>query len=122
VIADAHSYQGGGTSSFVSYTGGGCSSRLVSAAGYANPFAHAQVSASRIDQGVDYGGCAYPVGSGCWRFARGLVADRTAGAVITRDHNAPKRLSRRCTCRVLVAMTTTSRHVARAGRRFAASW
>jgi hypothetical protein len=56
VLADAHRYRGNGTSSFVSVTGGGCSSQFVNAAGYANPFAHAQVSASRIDQGVDYGG------------------------------------------------------------------
>ena len=55
VIADAHHYQGAGSASFVSYTGG-CSSQFVSAAGYVNPFAHAQVNASRIDQGVDYGG------------------------------------------------------------------
>ena len=30
--------------------------RRVSSAGYVNPFAHAQVTPSRIDQGVDYGG------------------------------------------------------------------
>ena len=55
VIADAHTYQGSGTSSFVSY-GGGCTNQFVGATGYVNPFAHAQVNASRIDQGVDYGG------------------------------------------------------------------
>jgi hypothetical protein len=55
VIADAHSYQGHGAS-FVSYGGGGCTSQFGSAAGYVNPFAHARVVASRIDQGVDYGG------------------------------------------------------------------
>jgi hypothetical protein len=55
VIADAHSYQGSGAASFVSSTGG-CGSQFASAAGYVNPFAHAQVTASRIDQGVDYGG------------------------------------------------------------------
>jgi hypothetical protein len=54
VIADAHSYQGGGQTVFA---GGatGCAA-AVSSAGYVNPFAHAQVTASRIDQGVDYGG------------------------------------------------------------------
>jgi hypothetical protein len=56
VMTDAHSYQGSGGTSFVSYNAGGCSSQFVSVAGYVNPFAHAQVSASRIDQGVDYGG------------------------------------------------------------------
>jgi len=56
VIGDAHSYQGSGTSSFVSSGSGGCNGQFVSAAGYVNPFAHAQVNASRIDQGVDYGG------------------------------------------------------------------
>lgn len=55
VIADAHSYQASGTTTFAS-TGGSCSSPAASPAGYVNPFAHAQVTASRIDQGVDYGG------------------------------------------------------------------
>lgn len=55
VIADAHSYQGSGTASFVSNTAS-CTSASASPAGYVNPFAHAQVDASRIDQGVDYGG------------------------------------------------------------------
>jgi hypothetical protein len=54
VIGDAHSYQGGGPTTFAGATTG-CSA-AVSSAGYANPFAHAQVTASRIDQGVDYGG------------------------------------------------------------------
>lgn len=55
VIADAHSYKGSGTTSFVSGTGG-CSAQFASAAGYADPFAHGHVVASRIDQGVDYSG------------------------------------------------------------------
>ncbi|MGO9972332.1 MAG: hypothetical protein ACLP01_05890 [Solirubrobacteraceae bacterium] len=54
VIADAHSYQGSGQTSFVDTTTG-CAA-AVSSAGYVNPFAHAQVTPSRIDQGVDYGG------------------------------------------------------------------
>lgn len=54
VIADAHSYQGSGQTVFAGGTTG-CSA-AVSSAGYVNPFAHAQVTASRIDQGVDYGG------------------------------------------------------------------
>jgi hypothetical protein len=55
VVADAHSYQGNGATTFVAGTGA-CSAAAASAAGYVNPFAHAQVTASRIDQGVDYGG------------------------------------------------------------------
>jgi hypothetical protein len=54
VIADAHLYQGGGRTTFVSGTTG-CGVP-ASAAGYVNPFAHARVAASRIDQGVDYSG------------------------------------------------------------------
>jgi len=54
VIADARSYQGSGQTVFAGGTTG-CSA-AVSSAGYVNPFAHAQVTASRIDQGVDYGG------------------------------------------------------------------
>jgi hypothetical protein len=54
VIADAHSYQGGSQTTFAGGTKG-CSA-AVSSAGYVNPFAHAQVTASRIDQGVDYSG------------------------------------------------------------------
>jgi hypothetical protein len=54
VIADAHSYQGSGQTVFAGGTTG-CSA-AVSSAGYVNPFAHAQVTSSRIDQGVDYGG------------------------------------------------------------------
>jgi len=56
VIADAHRYQGAGQSSFVSSAAGSCPAAAIGAGGYVNPFAHAQVSASRIDQGVDYGG------------------------------------------------------------------
>jgi len=54
VIADAHRYQGSGQTTFA---GGqtGCAA-AASSTGYLNPFAHAQVMASRIDQGVDYGG------------------------------------------------------------------
>jgi hypothetical protein len=55
VIADAQRYQGTGTTGFVSESAG-CSAVSVSPAGYVNPFAHAHVAASRIDQGVDYGG------------------------------------------------------------------
>jgi hypothetical protein len=54
VIADAHSYQGSGQTVFAGGTTG-CAA-AVSSAGYVNPFAHAQVAPSRIDQGVDYGG------------------------------------------------------------------
>jgi len=54
VIADAHSYQGSGQTTFAGGTTG-CSLAARSA-GYVNPFAHAQVTPSRIDQGVDYGG------------------------------------------------------------------
>ncbi len=36
--------------------GATCGAAAVNAAGYVNPFAHAQVSPSRVDQGVDYGG------------------------------------------------------------------
>src|SRR5581483_5220853 len=54
VIADAHRYQGAGQAVFVGEATG-CSAP-ISYAGYVNPFAHAQVVASRIDQGVDYGG------------------------------------------------------------------
>jgi hypothetical protein len=54
VIADAHRYQGGGQTTFVAGTPG-CAA-AANSAGYVNPFAHAQVVASRIDQGVDYGG------------------------------------------------------------------
>lgn len=55
VIADAHRYRGSGRTTSAG-TGTGCAAASVSAAGYVNPFAHAQVTASRIDQGVDYGG------------------------------------------------------------------
>ena len=54
VIADAHSYQGSGHTTFAATAG--CAAATVSSAGYMNPFAHAQVNVSRIDQGVDYGG------------------------------------------------------------------
>jgi hypothetical protein len=56
VIADAHRYQGTGQSSFVSTGTVACTAGAAGAGGYVNPFAHARVSASRIDQGVDYGG------------------------------------------------------------------
>jgi hypothetical protein len=52
VIADAHRYQGSGTAGFVAF----CPAGAAAAGGYVNPFAHAQVNATRIDQGVDYGG------------------------------------------------------------------
>ena len=55
VIADAHRYQGSGQTTFVGLASTGCAA-AASSAGYVNPFAHAQVTASRIDQGVDYGG------------------------------------------------------------------
>lgn len=56
VIADAHRYQGSGTTVFASLGSTGCAAAAVSSAGYVNPFARARVTASRIDQGVDYGG------------------------------------------------------------------
>lgn len=52
VIADAHRYEGAAGRSFVAF----CPASSTGVVGYVNPFAHAQVSASRIDQGVDYGG------------------------------------------------------------------
>jgi hypothetical protein len=55
VIADATSYQGSGHTTFVGLESSGCST-AISNAGYLNPFAHAQVTPSRIDQGVDYSG------------------------------------------------------------------
>ena len=55
VIADAHRYQGAGSQTFVA-AGGFCPAVAAGPGGYVNPFAHAQVNASRIDQGVDYGG------------------------------------------------------------------
>lgn len=55
VIDDAHRYQGAAGASFVS-TDRACPALAGGAAGYVNPFAHAQVGASRIDQGVDYAG------------------------------------------------------------------
>ena len=54
VIADAHAYQGSGQTAPVSGTTR-CAA-AASSAGYVNPFAHAQVTPSRIDQGVDYSG------------------------------------------------------------------
>ncbi|MGI8558966.1 MAG: hypothetical protein ACR2ND_11790 [Solirubrobacteraceae bacterium] len=54
VIADARNYQGSGQTTFDGTTTG-CAP-AASSAGYVNPFAHAQVTPSRIDQGVDYGG------------------------------------------------------------------
>ncbi len=52
VLADAHSYQGSSTTIVAAF----CPAGALGAAGYVNPFARAQVSSSRIDQGVDYGG------------------------------------------------------------------
>jgi hypothetical protein len=45
---------GAGSSTLASWPGS--ASCTISPSGYINPFAHAQVNASRIDQGVDYGG------------------------------------------------------------------
>ncbi|MHB8659385.1 MAG: hypothetical protein ACYC91_15820 [Solirubrobacteraceae bacterium] len=56
VLTDAHRYQGSGQTAVAGLGSTGCAAAAVSSAGYANPFAHAQVMASRIDQGVDYGG------------------------------------------------------------------
>jgi hypothetical protein len=55
VINDATTYQGNGQTNFVGLGSAGCSTP-VSDSGYVNPFAHAQVTPSRIDQGVDYSG------------------------------------------------------------------
>jgi hypothetical protein len=55
VINDANSHPRNGQTSFVGLGSAGCSTP-VSNAGYINPFAHAQVTPSRIDQGVDYSG------------------------------------------------------------------
>jgi hypothetical protein len=55
VITDANSYQGNGQENFVGLRSAGCSTP-VSDTGYVNPFAHAQIAPSRIDQGVDYSG------------------------------------------------------------------
>lgn len=54
VIADAHRYGSGGQAAFVGVKTG-CAT-AANSAGYVNPFAHAEVTPSRIDQGVDYGG------------------------------------------------------------------
>jgi hypothetical protein len=54
VIADAHRYQGSRQTTPVSETTA-CAAAPRSA-GYLNPFAHAHVTPSRIDQGVDYSG------------------------------------------------------------------
>ncbi|MGZ4215261.1 MAG: hypothetical protein ACXVHB_16080 [Solirubrobacteraceae bacterium] len=54
VIADAHQYQGNQQTTFVGASTG-CGS-APSSAGYVNPFAHAHITPSRIDQGVDYSG------------------------------------------------------------------
>ena len=56
VIADATTYQGNGQTTFVGLGSAGCSAPPASNAGYVNPFAHAQITPSRIDQGVDYSG------------------------------------------------------------------
>jgi hypothetical protein len=55
VINDATTYQDTGQTSLVGLGSAGCSPP-VSDTGYANPFAHAQITPSRIDQGVDYSG------------------------------------------------------------------
>jgi hypothetical protein len=75
VIADAHRYQGGGQTTFVGGTSG-CGA-AASSAGYVNPFAHAQVTASRIDQGVDYGGTGPIEALGAGRVA--LVSTTDSG-------------------------------------------
>jgi hypothetical protein len=53
VTADAHTYQGSRDTTFV---GGTTGCAAAASTGYVNPFAHAQVTPSRIDQGVDYSG------------------------------------------------------------------
>jgi hypothetical protein len=54
VIADAHSYQGPGSTTFVSETFS-CPATAAGPGGYANPLAHApHAIAERIDMGVDY--------------------------------------------------------------------
>ncbi len=55
IIADAHQYQGSGQTASVGLASTGCSAP-ASNAGYVNSFAHAQITPSRIDQGVDYSG------------------------------------------------------------------
>jgi hypothetical protein len=55
VIADAHTYQGSGQMTLVSGATTACAA-AASSVGYVNPFAHAHVTPSRIDQGVDYNG------------------------------------------------------------------
>jgi hypothetical protein len=55
VITDANNYQGSGQTTFVAPSSAGCSTP-ASDTGYVNPLAHAQVTPSRIDQGVDYSG------------------------------------------------------------------
>jgi hypothetical protein len=55
VIADATSYQGTGQTTFAGLSSTGCSGPVTDT-GYVNPFAHAQITPSRIDQGVDYSG------------------------------------------------------------------
>jgi hypothetical protein len=62
VIADATSYQGSGQTTFVGVGSAGCSAPPASSAGYVDPFADAQVTPSRIDQGVDYSGTG-PIGA-----------------------------------------------------------
>jgi hypothetical protein len=56
VIADATTYQGSGHTTLVGLSSAGCAAPPASNAGYVNPFAHAQITPSRIDQGVDYSG------------------------------------------------------------------
>jgi hypothetical protein len=54
VIADAHTYEGSGQTTIVDATIA-CAA-AAGRAGYVHPSAHAQVTPSRIDQGVDYSG------------------------------------------------------------------
>jgi hypothetical protein len=54
VIADAHTYQGAGTTTFVSESFS-CPATAATLSGYLNPLAHApHAVAERIDMGVDY--------------------------------------------------------------------
>jgi hypothetical protein len=73
VIADAHRYEGTGQTTFVGVAAG-CSA-AASNAGYLNPFAHAEVAPSRIDQGVDYAGTGPIDAFGSGRVALVSAAD-----------------------------------------------
>lgn len=55
VITDAHRYEGTGQATLAGAGSTGCTA-VASSAGYVKPFAHAHVTPSRIDQGVDYSG------------------------------------------------------------------